>query len=374
MGRDLAGNDALAHVIFIRQAQVLRRCNVAQEVRAGLCGDGAADGRGDMVVTRCNVGNERPEDIERRSMAKALFHLHIGRNLVHRHMAGALDHNLHVLRPRTLCKIAQLDQLADLTRVGRIINAARTQCVTQRNGNVVAAENVQHLVVILEERILIAGHLHPREQQRAAAGDDIHFAALTYKGFDRTAIDTRMNGHEVHTLLGVRLNNLEEILCGDLEQVLFQIPDRVVHRHGADHRRRHVDQLLAEGVGLAVVGQVHDGLRAHVNGHAHLAQLHLVVLAVTRNAEIDIDLYAGAVADRLCGQAFVIDVRRNRNRTLCDSFHDELDRTVFLFGDRFDLRRDDTALCGIHLRCIISHGLLILLRNKIYCFRSAVFI
>ena len=72
--------------------------------------------------------------------------------------------------------------------------------------------------------------------------------------------------------------------------------------------------------------------RAHVSGHAHLAQFHLVVLAVTRNAEIDIDLYAGAVADRLCGQAFVIDVRRNRNRTLCDSFHDELDRTVLLLA------------------------------------------
>ena len=65
-------------------------------------------------------------------------------------------------------------------------------------------------------------------------------------------------------------------------------------------------------------------------------------------------------------EACVIDVRRNRNRTLCDSFHDELDRTVFFFCDRLDLRRDDTALCGIHLRCIISHGLLILLRNKIY--------
>ena len=207
-----------------------------------------------MVVTRCNVGNERAEDIERRSMAKALFHLHIGRNLVHRHMAGAFDHNLHVLRPRTLCKIAQLDQLADLTRVGRIINAARTQCVTQRNGNVVAAENVQHLVVILEERILIAGHLHPCEQQRAAAGDDVHPASLAHEGFNRTAVDTRMNGHKVHALPGVRLNDLEEILRCDLEQVLFQIPDRVVHRHGADHRRRHVDQLLAEGVGLAVVG------------------------------------------------------------------------------------------------------------------------
>ena len=63
-----------------------------------------------------------------------------------------------------------------------------------------------------------------------------------------------MNGHEVHALLSVRLNDLEEILRCDLEQVLFQIPYRVVHRHGADHRRRHVDQLLAEGVGLAVVG------------------------------------------------------------------------------------------------------------------------
>ena len=36
VGRDLAGDDALAHVIFIRQAQVLRRGNVAQEVRARL--------------------------------------------------------------------------------------------------------------------------------------------------------------------------------------------------------------------------------------------------------------------------------------------------------------------------------------------------
>lgn len=85
-----------------------------------------------MVVTRCNIGDERPEDIERRSMAKALFHLHIGRDLVHRHMAGTFDHNLHVLRPRTLCKIAQLDQLTDLPCIGRIINAARAQCVTQR--------------------------------------------------------------------------------------------------------------------------------------------------------------------------------------------------------------------------------------------------
>ena len=89
-------------------------------------------------------------------------------------MAGTFDHNLHVLRPRTLCKVAQLDQLTDLPCIGRIINAARAQCVAQRNGNVVAAQNVQYLVVILEERILIAGHLHPCEQQRAAAGDDVH--------------------------------------------------------------------------------------------------------------------------------------------------------------------------------------------------------
>ena len=29
---------------------------------------------------------------------------------------------------------------------------------------------------------------------------------------------------------------------------------------------------------------------------------------------------------------------------------------VLLAGDRLDLRRDDAALRGIHLRCIISHG------------------
>ena len=271
-------------------------------------------------------------------------------------MAGALDHDLNVLVPRTLRKVSKLDQFTDLTGVGRIVDAAGTKRVTERDRDIVAAQDVQNIVVILEERVFVARHLHPREQQRAAARDDVHFASLTHEGLDRASVDACVNGHEVHALLRMRLNDAEEVLRGDLEQIFFEIADRVVHRHGADHGRRHIDELFAERVGLAVVGQVHNRFRAHVDGHAHLAQLHLIVLAVTRNAEIDVDLDASSVADRFCGQAFVVDVRRNRNRTLCDSFHDELDRAVLLAGDRLDLRRDDAALRGIHLRCIISHG------------------
>ena len=289
-------------------------------------------------------------------MADALFHLHIRCDLVHRHVAGTLDHDLHVLVPRTLRKVPKLDQLTDLTGVGGIVDAAGTERVTERDGHVVAAQDVQNIVVILEERVFVARHLHPREQQRAAARDDVHFSSLAHEGLDRASVDACVNGHEVHALLRVRLNDAEEVLRGDLEQILLKIADRVVHRHRADHGRRHIDELFAERVGLAVVGQIHNGFRAHVDGHAHLAQLHLIVLAVARNAEIDVDLDVGSVADRFRGQAFVVDVRRNRNRTLCDSFHDELDRAVLLAGDRLDLRRDDAALRGIHLRCIISHG------------------
>ena len=65
-----AGNklDAL-YVVHVRQAEVFRRGDVAQEVCAVGSGDRAADGGGDVVIARCDVGDQRAEDIERRAVA-----------------------------------------------------------------------------------------------------------------------------------------------------------------------------------------------------------------------------------------------------------------------------------------------------------------
>ena len=53
-------------------------------------------------------------------MAQALLQLHVRGYLVERHMPGALHHHLHAGVPRALRKLADLDKLGDLTRIGRI--------------------------------------------------------------------------------------------------------------------------------------------------------------------------------------------------------------------------------------------------------------
>ena len=56
-----------------------------------------ADRRGDVVVARRDVGRQRPERVERRLAALSQLLFHVDLDLVHRHVAGALDHHLAAL-------------------------------------------------------------------------------------------------------------------------------------------------------------------------------------------------------------------------------------------------------------------------------------
>ena len=73
---------------------MLGRRHVAQEVGAGAGGNGATDGGGDVVVAHADIGHQRPEHIERGVVAQTLLQLHIGGDLVERHVARTLDHDL----------------------------------------------------------------------------------------------------------------------------------------------------------------------------------------------------------------------------------------------------------------------------------------
>ncbi len=69
--------------------------DVAQEVGARGGRHGAADGGGDMVVARGDIGYERAQHIERRVVAQPLLQAHVRLDLIERHMPGAFHHHLH---------------------------------------------------------------------------------------------------------------------------------------------------------------------------------------------------------------------------------------------------------------------------------------
>ena len=108
---DLVGDDAVFHVLFVGQAQMLFGRYVAEHGRAVPADHGRADGRGDVVVAGGDVGDQRPKRIERSRMAQLDFLIDLLFDLVERNVAGAFDHDLDVVLPGFGGQLAQGLQL-----------------------------------------------------------------------------------------------------------------------------------------------------------------------------------------------------------------------------------------------------------------------
>ena len=140
MGRDAGRDHALAHVVDIGQPQMLGRRHIAQEIGAGRRRNRAANRAGNVIVAGRDVAGQRPEHIERRAPADALLELHVGFDLIERHMSRAFDHHLHADRARALGQLAHHQQLADLPAIGRVAGGAGTQPVADRDRHVMLAQ------------------------------------------------------------------------------------------------------------------------------------------------------------------------------------------------------------------------------------------
>ena len=275
--------------------------------------------------------------------------MHVGRDLVERHVARALNHDLHVALPCARGKKAQLNELAYLARVGGVAHAARAQRVAERNGDVVFVQNVEQFVVVLEERVLVACHFHPGVNQAAAAAHNVHHAAAALEAVDALAVEAGVNGHEVHAFFGMRAHDVKEILRGDVAQVFFQVADGVVHGNGADHRGRHIHERAAEIVRFAVVRQVHNGFGVELKRGAYLLHLAFVVALVAGNAQVHVDFRTQPFANAMRVERRVVVVGGNGNGAARDALANDFGVDAFVFGDLRHLRRDDAELGGFHL-------------------------
>ena len=134
-----------------------------------------------------------------------------------------------------------------------------------------------------------------------------------------------------------------------------QVADGIVHGHCADHGRGHLDQLLAEGVGLAVVGEIHDGLAVEFQRKLYLFEFSGVVSAVTGDSKIDIDLGAQSFADAVGMQALVVDVRRDTDCTLGNTLPNQFRFQMLFFCHGFHFRCQDSLFGSVHLCSISRH-------------------
>src|SRR3546814_12842634 len=80
-----------AHIVAVGEAEMLLGRDVTEHRGAVPADHRGADAAGDMVVTRRDVGGQRPERVEGRLAARFELLVHILLYLVHRDVARPLD-------------------------------------------------------------------------------------------------------------------------------------------------------------------------------------------------------------------------------------------------------------------------------------------
>lgn len=78
VGRQFRRQDPFPDIFQGWKAKMLRRCDVTEEIGPGGPGDGAADGGGDVVVSRGDVRGQGPENIEGRPVAEVFLEPDVG--------------------------------------------------------------------------------------------------------------------------------------------------------------------------------------------------------------------------------------------------------------------------------------------------------
>ena len=137
MRRYLISDHPITHVFLIRQSQMFLRRNIADHSRPMPSDLRATNSRRDMIVSRSDIGRQRAQRIERRSMAGILLFLHILMNLIHGNMARAFDNHLYELLPSYFRQFSHRVKLGELCRVVRVIDRTGAKPVSDRDRHVI---------------------------------------------------------------------------------------------------------------------------------------------------------------------------------------------------------------------------------------------
>ena len=248
-----------------------------------------------MIVPRGNVGGERAQGIEGRLVAVLELLGHVALDHVHGHVAGALDHHLHVVFPGDLGELAQGAQLGELGLVVGVVDGARTQTVTQRQAHVVGGADLADLAEMLVEEVLLVVGEAPLGHDAAAARNDAG-EALGGHGHE-TQQDAGVDGEVVHPLLGLLQQGVAEQLPGEVFGDAVGLLQRLIDGHGTDGHRAVAQDPLAGLVDVAAGGEIHHGVGAPAGGPHQLLHFLFDAGSDRRVADVGVDLHQEVAAD-----------------------------------------------------------------------------
>ncbi|CEG08972.1 hypothetical protein BN961_02393 [Afipia felis] len=259
-----------------------------------------------MIVTRCDVGGQRPKRVERRFAALLELLVHVDLDLVQRHVAGAFDHDLTALLPRDLRELAERLEFGELRAVVGVGDRARTQAVAERERYVVLAHQVADFLEVSVEEALLVVRKTPLRHDRAAARHDAGDAVGGE--VDVGQAHAGVDGEVIDALFALFNERVAVKLPGQLDRIAVALLQRLIDRHGADRNRRVAQNPFARGVDVAAGGEVHHGVGTPADCPHHLVHFLLDRGGDGGVADVGVDLGQEVAADDHRLQLGVVDV------------------------------------------------------------------
>ena len=322
-----------------------------------------ADGRRNMVVTRCDVRHDGAERIERRIVAFFYLALHILLNLVHGHVAGTFDESLHILVPSTQHKLAHRVEFCKLRFIVGIVRRPRTQSVSQRDGHIILCQNIANVIKVFVKETLAVVHQAPFAHDAATTAHD---TAQPFLGqMHIMAAYTGMDGEVVHSLLALFNQGVAVDFPGEVLHLAVHFLQCLVDGDSTYRNGTVTDNPFARFVDILPGGEVHQRVASPFTAPQSL--FHLFFNAGGGGGVSDIGIYlhqeVTAYNHRLCFG--MVDVGRKQGTSggnlpaykfRCDvCLYSQL-RAVHVLANRYILhfRRDDALLGIVHLCAAFS--------------------
>ena len=90
-----------------------------------------------------------------------------------------------------------------------------------------------------------------------------------------------MESNKIHSVLRMKSDHINKIPCGKGCKITLIVDNTIVYGNGTDHSGTLTCKLSAEGLGVSVGGEIHNGFSTHINGSHNLFHFYIIVLAVT---------------------------------------------------------------------------------------------
>ena len=280
-------------------------------------------------------------------MAELDLQIDVLLDLVHRDVAGTLDHDLDVVAPGDLGQLAQGGQLGQLGLVVGVGDRARTQPVAERESHVVGGHDLAELLEVGVEEVLLMVGEAPRGEDRPAPADD----ARDPPGCQRHVPQehARVDGEVVHALLCLLDDRVPVHVPAQVLGSPVDLLQGLVDGHRADRHRRVAHDPLPGGVDVRSGRQVHDGVGAPPRRPAQLLHLLGHRGGHRRVADVGVDLHQEVPTDDHGLGLGMVDVRGQDGATSRHLVADQLGLHSLAHSGELHLRGHRSPPGVVHL-------------------------